>query len=192
MTYELKSCPFCAKSLTNRNGINQYGRCDTEGCWMAEAKIGISCDDPKQVKRWNTRPAPAATDTGLETLGFVHPTFVTERERGYDEIFRTVRVPENWEPVVTRSQAVELLAAETKLKQHWKDEAERFRIEFEKAAYKYLLAKARAEKSEADNGAKDALIVQLRAASASDFDTMLALNSRIDDLLATLAEVERD
>ncbi|KAB2762252.1 hypothetical protein F9K98_10450 [Brucella anthropi] len=61
MKYELKSCPFCAKPLTVRNGVNPYGRCDTEGCWMAEAKIGISCDDPKQVERWNTRPTPVAT-----------------------------------------------------------------------------------------------------------------------------------
>lgn len=70
MTYELKSCPFCAKPLTVRNGVNPYGRCDTEGCWMAEAKIGISCDDPKQVERWNTRPAPAATDSVGEPKQF--------------------------------------------------------------------------------------------------------------------------
>ncbi|SPL64448.1 hypothetical protein OHAE_315 [Ochrobactrum soli] len=55
--------------------------------------------------------------------------------------------------LITRSQAEELLAAEIELKQHWKDEAERFRIEFEKAAYDGLLTKARAEKAEADNAA---------------------------------------
>lgn len=55
---------------------------------------------------------PTAPVEGLETVGFVHPTFVKELERGYDEIFRTVRIPENWEPVVTRSQAEAIIAAE--------------------------------------------------------------------------------
>lgn len=56
----LEPCPFCAQPLTVRGGINPYGFCETDGCWLSGARIGISCDDPKQVERWNTRPTPAA------------------------------------------------------------------------------------------------------------------------------------
>ncbi|WP_155723790.1 hypothetical protein [Brucella anthropi] len=56
----LKPCPFCAEPMTIRGGINPYGICDTEGCWMAEAKLSVVCDDPKQVDRWNTRSTPVA------------------------------------------------------------------------------------------------------------------------------------
>lgn len=112
MTYELKSCPFCAKPLTVRNGVNSYGRCDTEGCWMAEAKIGISCDDPKQVDRWNTRPAPAATDTGLETVG---EQFLIDGEWFYESELSSFNGPDDaveTRALCDRSQAEELLAAE--------------------------------------------------------------------------------
>ncbi|EXL07395.1 hypothetical protein BG46_10785 [Brucella anthropi] len=50
---------------------------------------------------------------------------------------------------LVRSLAEELLASETELKQHWKDEAERFRIEFEKVAYDWRLSKVRVEAIEA-------------------------------------------
>lgn len=60
---KLEPCPFCSKSLTIRGSINPYGICDTEGCWLSGAKIGISCDDPKQVERWNTRAAPAPSES---------------------------------------------------------------------------------------------------------------------------------
>lgn len=62
----LKRCPFCSKPLAIRGGVNPYGQCDTDGCWMMEAKISIVCDDPRQVERWNTRPA--APVEGLETV----------------------------------------------------------------------------------------------------------------------------
>lgn len=61
----LEPCPFCAQPLTARGGINPYGFCETDGCWLSGARIGITCDDPKQVERWNTRPTPA---TGIEDL----------------------------------------------------------------------------------------------------------------------------
>jgi len=67
------------------------------------------------------------------------------KENGKDAI----GIPYELRDLVTRSQAVELLAA------------------------------------------KDKLIAQLRAADASKFDINLALNSRIDDLLAKLAEAQR-
>ncbi|MGH8010350.1 MAG: hypothetical protein ACREQ3_25430 [Candidatus Binatia bacterium] len=120
MASELKPCPFCAKPLTVRNGVNPYGRCDTEGCWMAEAKIGISCDDPKQVERWNTRPAPAATDTGLVTYR-VEAQENTYYENGHNHSegwdVAVIEDPEG--DYVTRSQAEELLAAERAETERW-------------------------------------------------------------------------
>ncbi len=127
MTYELKSCPFCAKPLAVRNGVNPYGRCDTEGCWMAEAKIGISCDDPKQVERWNTRPAPAATDTGLETVEHQYWRDQTQEwlPTGFPDLYRKdgFQVRE----LVTRSQAEELLAAERGRADKAEADAEKYR-----------------------------------------------------------------
>ncbi|NKE75364.1 hypothetical protein [Ochrobactrum sp. MC-1LL] len=57
-------------------------------------------------------PAPAATDTGLKTIGFVPPMFVEGKGADYNDIFRSVSIAENYTDVVTRSQAEELLAAE--------------------------------------------------------------------------------
>lgn len=159
MTFQLKSCPFCAKPLTIRNGVNPYGRCDTEGCWMAEAKIGISCDDPKQVERWNTRPAPAATDTGLVTAKVEHRVHFgedgnpTEWREGYGmglypqgPIVR-VEVRE----YVTRSQAEELLTAE---RAKYRDAMEKL-VESQRET---LVWQQRAINLKSDNAAKDKLL----------------------------------
>lgn len=140
------------------------------------------------VKAWadsNTRPTPVARAspdaTGkcgeLVTLGFVHPTFVKERERGYDEIFRTVRVPENWEPVVTRSQAVELLAEE--------------RAEKEKAQASRLYWKGKHQKLEANNAALTAR-VNVQDQEISDQSDMIADQLKmIEALEAKLAAAEK-
>lgn len=60
----LRECPFCAKPLRISAGYNQYGRCETENCWMHERKMIVPLDDSRQVEQWNTRtaltsPAPA-------------------------------------------------------------------------------------------------------------------------------------
>ncbi|KAB2783719.1 hypothetical protein [Brucella anthropi] len=148
---------------------------------------------------WNTRPAPAATDTELATVGYMvsHDAELGPVEdavvyRSQAEGLLAAKddhikwLKNNLEAAEGRArnaaansvQFEDLLAAEVKLKQHWKDEAERFRIEFEKAAYDYLLTKARTERAEAD--------------VASTFDTCLALNSRIEDLEAELATAKLD
>ncbi|HYI43699.1 MAG TPA: hypothetical protein VD768_08775 [Sphingomicrobium sp.] len=62
-TAALEPCPFCGAPLTIRAGVNAYGRCDTEGCWVASRAIIVPFDDPKQVVAWNTR---APTDLERE------------------------------------------------------------------------------------------------------------------------------
>jgi hypothetical protein len=59
MTEKLLPCPFCTKPLTLGGGVNPYGRCETADCWLAERRISISLEDPKQLEQWNRRtPAP--------------------------------------------------------------------------------------------------------------------------------------
>ncbi|WP_210210546.1 hypothetical protein [Brucella anthropi] len=111
----------------------------------------------------------------LVTLGFVHPTFVKERERGYDEIFRTVRVPENWEPVVTRSQAEELLAAE--------------RVRNETQAEIIDKLHSIITKLEADNAALTARVKELeetKSVIAADKAMFLDLAAKNGDLVVAL------
>lgn len=125
------------------------------------------------TEKWNTRPAPAATDTGLETVSVEltpsgHPYMKSDPEGDYvtrsqaeellagrdaviemqaDSIDKLERKVQHWQE--RADKAGELLAAEIELKQHWKDEAERFRIEFEKVAYDCRLSQVRVEALEA-------------------------------------------
>jgi hypothetical protein len=67
MTNELKPCPFCGKDLYRRpRQMNDYGRCETEGCWAHERKITVPVDDHRQVAAWNTRvpPSPSSSLSG--------------------------------------------------------------------------------------------------------------------------------
>ena len=180
MTFQLKSCPFCAKPLTIRNGVNPYGRCDTEGCWMAEAKIGISCDDPKQVERWNTRPAPAATDTGLVTVGiqYAHEHSITGRTMwGWQKEWKGCSAIGTRE-LVTRSQAEKLLAAE--------------RANTETALEQRNMTIAELTRLEADNAAQAARIKELDG----ECNELVAKRNEIigqrDHALNTCAQMEED
>lgn len=100
------------------------------------------------VEGRNTRPAPAATDTGLKTIGFVPPMFVEGKGADYNDIFRSVSIAENYTAVVARSQAVELLAAEPAKVRHWQEQYTEMHSQF------IDLAKS----AEADNAAQDARI----------------------------------
>jgi len=116
MASELKPCPFCGKAMMLRGAL-WPSEGDTDAVIHAEpteCPMYDFCDgtaDGSIVERWNTRPAPAATDTGLETVGGEYldghtwkpmPAGVTDFAlRG----FKT-------RGLVTRSQAEELLAAE--------------------------------------------------------------------------------
>lgn len=64
---KLEVCPFCGEPLFMRGGPNNYGRCETNGCWVNERKATVPVDDPRQVAQWNTRAVIAAS-TELETL----------------------------------------------------------------------------------------------------------------------------
>ncbi|WP_043062972.1 Lar family restriction alleviation protein [Brucella anthropi] len=124
MASELKLCPFCGES-----NLDTYYYCDIEG-WIAHIKCD-ACDDmigpmsefkyetkeeayEDASKRWNTRPEPAATDTGLETCVSLHITPTDSYPDIGVEVHNGSYIQPKDSPVamVTRSQAVELLAAE--------------------------------------------------------------------------------
>ncbi|MBA8838118.1 Lar family restriction alleviation protein [Ochrobactrum sp. RH2CCR150] len=122
MASELKPCPFCVGS----NLETYYA--DIEG-WIAHIKC-IDCDDmigpmsefkyetqeeayEDASKRWNTRPAPAATDTGLVTIGYAHRGTIGLLME--DAVSKAVIIPKAGgdfrTPVMLVEQAEELLAA---------------------------------------------------------------------------------
>jgi|GEM_PF-2688923 len=114
MANELKPCPFCSTPLTIRGGVNPYGRCNTDGCWMMEAKLSVVCDDPKQVERWNTRPA--APVEGLETVGvqYAHEHSITGRAMwGWQKEWKGCAAI-GTRDLVTRTQAEAIIAAKDK------------------------------------------------------------------------------
>ncbi|MCO7726422.1 hypothetical protein NJB93_07420 [Brucella intermedia] len=142
----------------------------------------------------NTRPAPAATDTGLETVAWES---MDNKLDPNDKLVYEVKFPRNGDKrLVYKSQAEELLAAERAEKEELKKAlADRAWIsnkhnehraklkadnEAKDAENSYLkeLVAARGEtikrgddrirKLEADNAAKDALIKELEAALDSD------------------------
>ncbi|WP_273772898.1 Lar family restriction alleviation protein [Brucella intermedia] len=75
MASELKPCPFCggeAKHMVWGGGglvasVPHSKVCCTE-CRMTTGPVQKHEDGDRAIERWNTRPAPAATDTGLETV----------------------------------------------------------------------------------------------------------------------------
>src|SRR5688572_3988981 len=38
---EVEPCPFCGKALSLRGGVNPYGVCDTQGCWMNDRALAV-------------------------------------------------------------------------------------------------------------------------------------------------------
>jgi hypothetical protein len=52
---ELLPCPFCCQPMTISKGLNSHGRCDTKGCFINRAALGVATDEPAQVAAWNTR-----------------------------------------------------------------------------------------------------------------------------------------
>lgn len=163
---------------------------------MAEAKIGISCDDPKQVERWNTRPAPAATDTGLVTYR-VEAQENTYYENGHNHSegwdVAVIEDPEG--DYVTRSQAEELLAAE-------RHELVMLKADFNDINAERQRWKDRAEKAEADNAAltarnkelnanTDTLMTECHRVSKESGDQFREMRGHIEALEAKLAACEK-
>ncbi|PWL17433.1 hypothetical protein DKP76_11690 [Falsochrobactrum shanghaiense] len=172
MASELKPCGGCGATSERERCIGCLHDFGTpESAWVA------------------ARPAPAATDTGLVTVGFVPPMFVEGKGADYNDIFRSVSIAENYVAVVTRSQAEELLAAEREGKRFWQNEYTQ--------KSKLLL------KSETDNAAKDARIKELEADFKKAYDHGFAdgcgdtygdverANARCEALEAKLAVAEK-
>ena len=125
MASELKLCPFCQcdpklirpmgeRLLTDKPpyyGPEKYRyRCSSSTCCAM-----TNCHNTEEEARsqWNTRPAPAATDTGLETVAWQrkHPT-AGWMDCGEEYIPHYRDHGQEVRELSPRSQAAELLAAE--------------------------------------------------------------------------------
>ena len=150
MASELKPCPFCgAAAKAKPMGATTF----TVMCENLH-RINLFASKDEAVAAWNTRPAPAATDTGLETVGNITEECLLElKQMLCGEIHPCNDIGDVTDAdieLVTRSQAEELLAAERADKRIW----------MEKAA----IEAERVERLEADNAAKDARIKELEQA----------------------------
>ncbi|KAB2675877.1 hypothetical protein F9K85_13275 [Brucella tritici] len=216
MASELKPCPFCGYALSIDEGICPIPDAVDEdtGEWKF---TGICCPScavflPKQredtevsegVEAWNTRPAPAATDTGLKTIGFVPPMFVEGKGADYNDIFRSVSIAENYTAVVTRSQAEELLAAERAEKEALrraimgKEPAPELQHGnfLEMAATLHRAcdgARKRAEYAEQRLGQSEAELKQARADNAAQAVRIKELNANTDTLMTECHRVSKE
>lgn len=169
MASELKPCPFCGgKASIERKGdrsMSTIYSCDWCGCSL---ETGEEWD---HGKAWNTRPAPAATDTGLETvsdtpIGMLRAFGACDIREGSRAILGNGIEEDEWEPylevpvhvlekmlaeLVARSQAEELLAAE---RAKYRDAMEKL-VESQRET---LVWQQRAIDLKADNAAKDKLL----------------------------------
>lgn len=162
----LKPCPFCGgKASIERKGDRRMSTiysCDWCGCSL---ETGEEWD---HGKAWNTRPMPAATDTGLVRLSLVRGGGLEPNQNG---------------DYVSFDQAEELLAAERAEKRIW----------MEKAA----IEAERVERLEADNAALAARIKELEEyfAKCISNETFLEQDARrvrqIEALEAKLAAAEK-
>ncbi len=137
------------------------------------------------VDRMNTRPAPAATDTGLVTIGYVlqcnQRPFVDGEGADYNEIFRTAREPENWTATVTRSQAEAIIAANAQT-----IEGQRRWIAALEADNAALTARVKELETERDEALDDAKFAE-RIAIKREIDA----NASVEALEAKLAAAEK-
>lgn len=141
MASELLPCPFCGGTDLSSGGDDKFVGYFCKTCQATGPNHYGSRD-------WNTRPAPAATDTGLETVGYQYHNGAWYHADSPDKLrefgFKT-------RELVTRSQAEELLAAE------------REKVLFLKTAMEIAqthcgLKDKTIDSLEADNAAKDARI----------------------------------
>ncbi|UYT54106.1 Lar family restriction alleviation protein [Brucella sp. MAB-22] len=122
MASELKHCPFCGsnqlsfRSTPDMDTDGKYHRISCNECG-ASSRATFAMDAcplfyEELSKAWNTRPAPAATDTGLVTVGhqykFGDVWLVSDapkvmRKAGYE--LREVVTCENAEAVIAKVEA---------------------------------------------------------------------------------------
>jgi len=183
MASELLPCPFCGGTDLSSGGDDKFVGYFCKTCQATGPNHYGSRD-------WNTRPAPAATDTGLVTVAWQH--------QDYDEWHET-RVPEyhknrgkNVRELVTRSQAEAIIRdLETKIL----DAAISDRLDDAGAPLSW---QERAEIAEgiisdlkADNAAKDARIKELDRCHEGTIDLCNQKTAQIEALEAKLAAAEQ-
>lgn len=178
MASELKPCPFCQyKAHEWIRGNKKMACCDNMDCPCR----AIVCT----VEQWNTRPAPAATDTGLippDATGkceeLVTPELRQEIFELAKDLFWSVDGNQRlWSGEereiygiraamrIARSQAVELLAAE-------RHERDMLKADFNDINAERQRWRDRAEKAEADNAAK---VEQERLRFEGDLDKWMKI-----------------
>jgi hypothetical protein len=130
MASELKPCLLCEgeAKLLRRSGT--AGRaCPSK--WYrerVECKVcGLTTREYKKpgaaAHSWNTRPAPAATDTGLETVAWYHPEAEWESPDREQVLNHCQKEGPQPQALCLRSQAEGLLAAERVDKRIWMEKA---------------------------------------------------------------------
>ncbi|MBA8851250.1 hypothetical protein FHW20_002185 [Ochrobactrum intermedium] len=181
MASELLPCPFCGGTDLSSGGDDKFVGYFCKTCQATGPNHYGSRD-------WNTRPAPAATDTGLKTIGFVPPMFVEGKGADYNDIFRSVSIAENYTALVTRSQAVELLAGRDTVIEMQADS-------IDKLERKVRHWQERDEKAEELLAAKEAERAEqwrLRREMEADRDTQKAIATSLEtELAAEQAEKEK-
>ncbi len=144
MASELKPCPFCGGPAMECHVVEPSVQCE-------RCPVGMVGEtEAEAIERWNTRPAPAATDTGLVT-GLWTMTDVNGKPTNVTTSVNDAKV---WRDLgyvlteyVTRSQAEELLAEKDERLKDWQN--------------KWVQTDLLRLKAEADNAAKDARIKEL-------------------------------
>jgi len=127
MVSELKPCPFCgsdARMWPSHTKADKNGSYEIVGCSNVDCFIEPTTDEylpyEEAVQRWNTRPAPAATDTGLVTVA--KQWKVTAKN--WSGLKPEISEPFDERELVTRSQAEAIITQERKQKDHFADLAE--------------------------------------------------------------------
>lgn len=192
MASELKPCPFCGKAMMLRGAL-WPSEGDTDAVIHAEpteCPMYDFCDgtaDGSIVERWNTRPAPAATDTGLVTVAWRFRDLWEGGHKYWKFTERRYDLEETeFRALCDRSQADELLAAEIRRERDLA--AKQLSEVVDRMSDDYLALKA-------DNAAKDARIKELEEllAKFADKGTLQALkdaNDRSEALEAKLAAAQ--
>ncbi len=166
MASELLPCPFCGGTDVNLHhsakAFMSWISCKSCGL-DAPSETGVT--DEEAITYWNTRPAPAATDTGLET-------FSVEMLRDYAFMKAD---PEG--DYVTRSQAEELLADAQTKSNYWAGQCGE------------LYSKV--ETLKADNAALTARVKELDRCHEGTIDLCNKKTAQIEALEAQLAAAEK-
>ncbi|PQA71602.1 hypothetical protein [Brucella oryzae] len=158
--------------------------------WV-RGNIGLSRDERGMTSPVMPRPAPAATDTGLETVGHIYFRTDNSMKRYLTDILKynpddlafwineKAQKEHTIHQLVTRSQAEELLAAERAKVRHWQEQYTEMHSQF------IDLAKS----AEADNAAQAARIKEWE--KADRLVSAALWEKKVEALEAKLAAAEK-